>query len=60
MMSFVDIVEMTCDWVGASATYGTTDIEKVIETQKERFGLLDSQLNLIELLIEVLHETPIH
>ena len=60
MMSFVDIVEMTCDWVGASATYGTTDIEKVIETQKERFGLSDSQLYLIELLIEVLHDTPIH
>ena len=60
MMSLIDFIEMVCDWVGASATYGTTDMEKVIETQKERFGLSDNQLYLIEMLIEVLHETLIH
>ena len=55
-MSLIDFIEMVIDWIAASRTYGTTEWEKVIKTQQERFGLTECQLSVIGLLLELFGE----
>lgn len=51
-MSFVDFLEMICDWKAANLTYGTTEWQDVLITQKARFNLGDCQMETIKLLSE--------
>lgn len=53
-MNLVDFIEMVCDWIAASRTYGTTKWEDVITEQKRRFDLSNCQLATISLIVEFL------
>lgn len=53
-MGFIDFVEMVCDWQAANVTYGTTDIEKVLTIQKDRFGLNGEAVRIIRLILDEL------
>ena len=47
-MSFIDIIEMVCDWHAAAATYGNNTLREGLEKQRERFPLNDHYWWLIE------------
>lgn len=49
-MNFIDFVEMICDWLGATATYGTGTFEDALQKQIERFNLQPDELYLIRLI----------
>jgi hypothetical protein len=49
-MNLIDLLEMVCDWASASMTYGNTKMEDVLEEQRKRFGLSDSQVELFRLI----------
>lgn len=49
-MNLVDIIEMTIDWLAATATYGTNTFEQALQKQIERFNLQDDELYLIRLI----------
>lgn len=55
-MDFIDFVEMVCDWAAASKTYGTTEIDNVLEVQRVRFELSEGQVKDAQLILEMLLE----
>lgn len=49
-MSFIDFIEMTIDWLGASRTYRNTSFEDGLKDQIRRFKLQPNHLYLIRLI----------
>lgn len=49
-MNLIDFVEMVCDWIGASATYGTIPFRDSLNKQTERYHLNLNELYLIDLI----------
>lgn len=53
-MNLLDILEMLCDWKASSMRTKDGDIYKSLELQKERFGISDQLLLIMENTLEVL------
>lgn len=53
-MSFLDIVEMVCDWKAASDTYGKTSFEDSLKIQKERYKFTSEQEYIIKKIADCL------
>lgn len=56
-MTFIDFIEMVCDWLGATAVYSTGPFEQALEKQIERFSLTSEQLYLINLIASSFENT---
>lgn len=52
-MTLVDLIEMICDWKAATERMDNGDLDKSLQTQKERFGISDQ-------LLEILYNTAYH
>lgn len=50
-MTWLDIVEMVCDWGAAALTYGQTSLADSLEVQRKRFDFTDQQWWLIEQVV---------
>lgn len=46
-MTLIDLIEMLCDWKGASERHSTGDIRKSIEINQERFHYSDSMKTIL-------------
>ena len=46
-MTFIDIIEMVCDWHAAASTYGTNTLRDSLPKQRERFNLTLEQWWLV-------------
>jgi hypothetical protein len=54
-MNLIEILEMVCDWIGASQRNGSkTDIYKGLEINKERFKINDQLFSIIMNTVEYL------
>lgn len=51
-MSFVDFIEMICDWIAANKTYSTTTWEGAVLEQQRRFHIMPWRLAVIEQIHE--------
>lgn len=55
-MSFIDIVEMVCDWWAATQTYGTNTLEEKLPELKKQGDFTEGQLWLIDEVVELLED----
>lgn len=55
-MTFIDIIEMVCDWWAASKTYGTNTLQKKLPELKEQGDFSEPQLWLIDEVVEMLND----
>lgn len=51
-MTWLDIIEMVCDWWSATKTYGTTPWDQVLKIQRDRWPWTDAQWWLVEQVAE--------
>ena len=47
-MNLIDVIEMICDWRAAVARHTDGDIQKSLEINKERFGISDQLMKILE------------
>ena len=55
-MSFLDIIEMVCDWYAAAKTYNNGNLQNSVKIGKEKFNFTDNQLWLIDQVVELLEK----
>ena len=47
-MTFIDLIEMLCDWKAATMRHDNGDIQKSIEINKDRFGISDQLVKILQ------------
>jgi len=47
-MNLIDVLEMVCDWQAACMRHADGDIHKSLEINRDRFGLSDQLVDIIE------------
>lgn len=52
-MNLVDIIEMLCDWKAATLRHNNGDIMKSIEINKDRFGLSEQLVRILQNTVEI-------
>ena len=55
-MSFIDIIEMVCDWHAASVVYGNNTLRESLEKHHKRFNLSLEQWWLINQVVKLLED----
>ena len=51
-MSFIDIIEMVCDWHAASVVYGNSTLRESLDAHRERFNLSLEQWWLVRQVVQ--------
>ena len=56
-MNLLDIIEMLCDWKASTLRSKGGDIRKTLQIQKERFGISDQLIKIMENTLSTLEDS---